>query len=134
MGERYDRLVGLLEGILAELRKQNASMERTEGSHLPWAFQLVLEFNTGSDTDSNGMILGKDFSLAENFNHIPPALQPIIATLQRDRWPGKLITWDEYLGSLKPGTYKDQVAAFVGALPPRPKVTSAQAEAAKQGG
>jgi len=113
----------LLSQMLAEMKKQSSQMEVNTDS-TPWVFKLVLEMNTGIDQDNNGLIFGKNFSLAENFNHVPPSLQPSLATLQRDRWPGKMITWEEYRDTLPNGPHKDQVTSFINSLPVRNAVES----------
>ncbi len=108
--ERLDRIEGLIRQMMDSTVDPN-----------PWIYALVMEYNTGTDHDGNGMIYGTGFAIGELATHVPPSLQPInepLARMQNKR----LLSWEAYLETLPEGQQREKVAAFVAGLPERETV------------
>jgi hypothetical protein len=111
--------------IAAKLNEINKKLDEikslltSQTSNAPWVFKLVMELNLGVDEDGNGMIFGRDFGLAENANHVPPSLQPMVGLMRRQGWSGTTLSWEQYLESLPESDHKKEVERFVNSLPER---------------
>ena len=104
--------------VLLRLDDHIRSQNETDNGQ-PWVMRLVMELNLGTDEDGNGMIFGRDFGLAENANHVPPSLQPMVGLMVQQGWTGRTLSWEQYLASLPEGTNRDAVSRYVASLPPR---------------
>jgi hypothetical protein len=108
--ERLDRIEALLREMIDSTVDPN-----------PWIYSLVMEYNTGTDHDGNGLIYGNGFAIGELAVHVPPSLQPINEPLARKQ-NKQLLSWESYLETLPHGQHRDKVAAFVSGLPERTSV------------
>lgn len=112
--DKLDKIIEMLTRI-TEILEVTAS----ENVEQPWPFKLIMEMNLGADEDGNGLIFGRDFGLAENMNHIPPSLQPMVGAMLSQGWTGKTLSWNQYLDGLPNGKHRDAVSRFVVSLPER---------------
>ncbi len=109
----------LLARILFELQLQSIDIKaQNDGlDPTPWPFKLAAEVDSWCDQDGNGLVLGKDFVLAENPNHIPPALLPSFAQTAKRQL--KQMTWEMYRDTLPAGKGRDALDSFLASLPNR---------------
>lgn len=119
MIDHYKAVMSRLQSIEEKIDDLRSQIDAQSNTGSPWVFKLVMELNLGADEDGNGLIFGRDFGLAENANHVPPSLQPMVGLMRQQGWSGRTLSWEQYLATLPDGDHKSEVERFVNALPER---------------